>query len=759
MNRERDPRMVVGLLALVVALVIAACTAPPPPPSSTHARLNGAITVGVGLAAGTGTPIGQRPDVGAAALDGLLADWQIDESLLDFVPGDLIVRFASRGWPTLDGAPAGDGVSSAGAAAQVVGSVQAAGLAFAHQRALSDTAAQLFRAGGVPSHAQTLAAARELNARDDVIYAHPNYILHALAVPDDPGYDLQWHYPAINLPAAWDISTGSSSTVVAVLDTGILYSTNDVAARHPDLSSGRILPGYDFISSPSNALDGDGRDNDPLDVFPGGGYHGSHVAGTIGAASDNGVGVAGVDWQARLVNVRVLGQQGGTLVDIYEALRWAAGFSVAGVPSNANPADVINLSLGGVGPCMPAMQEALNAVSQQAIVVVAAGNANVNVSQSWPASCSGVITVSATDRLGERAYYANYGSRIDVMAPGGAMGSISDPDGVLSIGYDATSGQFGYSYMQGTSMAAPHVTGVVALMKAIDHTIDTAGALEALRASATQLDSLACHGYGVDESRLLGPDDCGAGLIDAALALAYVGTGPGPGPGPGGEPLAFDPTVLDMGSAIIEMPFTITNVSASPLSWSLVFYEAAVDNPAIIPEGAFYIPLAYPDEGMLQPGESVVTALEIDREVLTVDGNYQIRLIFDLGAGEEQMLLVRFSRISGGAPGLTGPTYVESYVYDSFGDLDLSGQQWSGGVLSSFSFDAEPGVTIIGAWLDENDSGTIDEGDYLGFHPQTVNVRVGRSYDLPITIDRVISGSATAWPESWLRAMEAAAKP
>lgn len=748
MRREREPWVAVGALALVVATVLAACS-PPPPPSS-EARLTGAITVGVGMAAGTGTPIDARAGAGGG-LDELLTHWQVDESLLDFVPGDLIVRFAPRGGPTLDGVPVASGE------ADVAGSLQAAGMTLGHQRALGDTPAQLFRAGGAASHAQTLAAARELNARDDVLYAHPNYLFQALATPNDPSYGLQWHYPAINMPAAWDISTGSSSTVVAVLDTGILYSTHNVSARHPDLAGGRVLQGYDFISDPNNALDGNGRDNDPLDVFPGGGYHGSHVAGTIGAASNNGVGVAGVDWQARLVNVRVLGEMGGTLVDIYEGLLWAAGFSVTGVPNNANPADVINMSLGGAGACMPAVQEVLDAVTQHAIVVVAAGNANVNVSQSTPANCSGVITVGATDRLGERAYYANYGSRIDVMAPGGAMSFTGDPDGVLSIGYDSTAGQFGYSYMQGTSMAAPHVTGVVSLMKAIDPTIDTAGALEALRASATPLSSVACHGDGVNEPRLLGPDDCGAGLIDAALALAYVLNGPGPGPDPGGEPLAFDPTVLDMGSAIIEMPFTITNVSASPLSWSLIHYEPAVDNPADIPDGAFYIPFGYPAEGTLQPGQSVVTALEIDRQVLTLDGNYQIRLVFYLDGGQEQMLLVRFSRISGGGtPALSGPTYVESYVYDNAGDLMLSGQQWSSGVLSSFSFDAEPGLTIVGAWSDENDNGVIDEGDYLGFHPRTVSVQAGRTYDLPITIDRIIPGNAGSWPEAWLRAMETA---
>ncbi len=372
------------------------------------------------------------------------------------------------------------------------------------------------------SRTDTLALVARLSARDDVLYAHPNYVLNtytlknsalknyalkAAAVPDDPLYGLQWHYRAINLPAAWDQTTGSAEVAVAVIDSGVVVT-------HPDLAS-KLSPGYDFVSSAANSGDGDGRDNDPTD--PVGNSHGSHVAGIVAASSNNGVGVAGVSWDSRILPVRVLGTDGGTLADIIDGILWSAGQSVPGIEANSNPAQVLNLSLGGSFRCsdVPALQSAFDRVNAAgAVVVVAAGNDNTAAASYSPASCNGVITVGAATLTTSRAYYSNYGSRVDVTAPGGDMRRDIDSDGNLDGVLSTVQG--GYAYFQGTSMAAPQVAGVVALMKSVQPSLTYSRALDILKRTAQPI---------VDSSCSVG---CGAGLIDAAAALQLAGATPVP---------------------------------------------------------------------------------------------------------------------------------------------------------------------------------------------------------------------------------------
>ena len=375
---------------------------------------------------------------------------------------------------------------------------------------------------------RTLAVVQALAARPDVEYAQPNYILRIARTPNDPRFPEQWHYRdngtgtgqspgGISLPRAWDTSTGSSSIVVAVIDTGIL-------PNHPDIvGSPNLITGYDMISDPAIANDGDGRDSSPTDpgdavaaneCFPGSparsnSWHGTHVAGTIGVGrTDNGVGVAGVNWNVRVQAVRVLGKCGGTTADINDGIRWAAGLPVPGVPTNPTPARLINMSLGGRVPCSmsPAQQAAINdAVAARAAVVVAAGNDAVDASQVSPASCNNVITVAASDYRGYLVTrYSNFGATVEIMAPGGDVRRDDDGDGnndgVLSMVHPNAGT---YARYNGTSMAAPHVAGVAALWLAQTPGLTPAQLLAELQRNALPRTSTQC------------PRPCGAGLLSA----------------------------------------------------------------------------------------------------------------------------------------------------------------------------------------------------------------------------------------------------
>ena len=423
----------------------------------------------------------------------------------EFVPGEVLVTFKTD------------------LSARSLSSLSVGGLAMRAVRASSLERTSLYRSDTVRSQAATLALVAQLKSRPDVAWAEPNQILRATATPNDAFFNKQWHLNAINLPQAWDLETGSSNPVtVAVVDTGLLLN-------HPDIQ-GKFLPGYDFISSSQQSNDGNGRDPNPDDPgdTPGGqgSYHGSHVAGTIAAATDNGAGIAGVSWGAKILPVRVLGVDGGSTSDIIDGILWAAGVQVAGVPTNPNPAQIINLSLGGSGLCEAGstLQRTFDQVNaKKVIVVVAAGNENVEAADTIPASCSGVITVGATNKAGSRAPYSNFGPRVDVMGPGGQSTASSSDDEVLSLDkQDGPGGGFGYGYKQGTSMATPHVAGVLALLKSKDPSLNFSRALSILKRTARPLTATQCTGAGTGKE----PIDCGAGLIDAFAALNALNTNP-----------------------------------------------------------------------------------------------------------------------------------------------------------------------------------------------------------------------------------------
>ncbi len=374
---------------------------------------------------------------------------------------------------------------------------------------------------------RTLQTLGQLRADPNVQYAQPNYILHIAKTPNDLRFPEQWHYRTngpgtgespggINLPIKWDETVGSSSIVVAVIDTGIL-------PNHPDITgSPNLVTGFDMISDPAMANDGGGRDNDPTDpgdavaadeCFPGdlaqpASWHGTHVAGTIGAGrTDNNIGVAGINWSVRAQAVRVLGKCGGTISDINDGIRWAAGVTVPGAPTNSTPARVINMSLGSPPgtPCSmsPSTQAAINdAVGAGATVVVAAGNDAVDASQVFPASCDNVITVAASDARGRLVTrYSNFGATVKIMAPGGDV-QLPEDGGVLSMVHPNAGT---YARYNGTSMAAPHVAGVAALHLAQTPTLTPAQLTQKLQDDALPRTVAEC------------PQACGAGLLRAMV--------------------------------------------------------------------------------------------------------------------------------------------------------------------------------------------------------------------------------------------------
>ncbi|MDP4945822.1 MAG: S8 family serine peptidase [Alishewanella sp.] len=377
------------------------------------------------------------------------------------------------------------------------------------------------------SVAETEALLHQLAQDDDVELVEEDMLLQPTLAPNDTQYANQWHYyentGGIRAPAAWDKATGQG-VVVAVLDTGY--------RPHVDLNA-NLLPGYDMISDAFIGNDGNARDNDARDPgdwtnvgecgggqptsFRASSWHGTHVAGTVAAVSNNNTGVAGVAFNAKVVPVRVLGKCGGYTSDIADGIIWASGGTVSGVPANANPASVINMSLGGSGSCNSTTQSAINqARSRGTVIVVAAGNDNGNANNFNPGNCSGVVNVASTNRQGGRAYYSNTGSSVDVAAPGGAMSSSNDPSGVLST-YNSgstTPANDSYGYSQGTSMAAPHVAGIAALIKQAKPNATPDQIEDILKTSARSFPA-SCSG-------------CGVGLVDAnAAVLAATGSGSG----------------------------------------------------------------------------------------------------------------------------------------------------------------------------------------------------------------------------------------
>ncbi|MCS3811196.1 S8 family peptidase [Xanthomonas sp. 4461] len=423
---------------------------------------------------------------------------------------------------------------------------KALGLASVRRLALGP---ELIKADRALDRAEAETLMRQLAADPNVQSVEVDQILHATLTPNDTRLSEQWGFgttnAGLNIRPAWDKATGTG-VVVAVIDTGI--------TTHADLNA-NILPGYDFISDATTARDGNGRDSNPADEgdwyaanecgtgipAANSSWHGTHVAGTVAAVTNNSTGVAGTAYNAKVVPVRVLGKCGGSLSDIADAIVWSSGGSVSGVPANANPAEVINMSLGGGGACSTTMQNAISgAVSRGTTVVVAAGNSSANVSGSLPANCANVIAVAATTSAGAKASYSNFGAGIDVSAPGSAILST------LNSG-TTTPGSASYASYNGTSMASPHVAGVVALVQSVAPTALTPAAVETLLKNTARALPGACSG------------GCGAGIVnaDAAVTAAISGSNGGGGGGTGNT-LTNGTPVTGLGAASgAELNYTI----------------------------------------------------------------------------------------------------------------------------------------------------------------------------------------------------------
>ena len=384
----------------------------------------------------------------------------------------------------------------------------------------------------------TLEAARAVAARiaqnPDVEFVQPDIRRHALRTTNDTFLSSQPYLGnvtgGINAFGAWDVTTGSPNVVVAVVDTGY--------RPHADLA-GRLLPGYDFVSDPLISNDGDGRDADPTDpgdwvnatdktnsffkdcAIEDSSWHGTSVAGIIAANSNNGLWLAGIDWAAKILPVRVLGKCGGYDSDIMDGVAWAAGLSVPGAPANPHPAQIVNLSVGGPGPC----EAGYHAVFTQALdpakgsaraIIASAGNETSDVSGSVPANCSETIAVAATLNSGYIASYSNFGAGITLSAPGGSSTDLQDDSIAILYNHGKTVPDVdAWAIGAGTSFSAPIVSAVVSLVLGLAPNLTAAQLRALLTATASPFPA----GSDCDTAR------CGAGIVNAYAAVTAAQSG------------------------------------------------------------------------------------------------------------------------------------------------------------------------------------------------------------------------------------------
>ena len=553
---------------------------------------------------------------GKAMLSGLQSDRSFDQFIVKYRDGSLERK---------DAAIINRGLSRAAQA--VVGtSRKAGGLGVKHFRRMS-LGADVIRSDRKLDRVDAETLMRQIAADPSVEYVEVDIRMYPVLTPNDTRYADQWHYfgatAGANLPAAWDKSTGSGM-VIAIIDTG--------STPHSDLV-GNTVAGYDFITSTTASQDGNGRDSNPNDQgdwytnsacgsaptpsSKNSSWHGTHVAGTVAALTNNGKGVAGVAYGAKVQHARVLGRCGGSTSDIADAIIWASGGTVSGVPANATPAKILNLSLGGSSSSCPSTyQDAINsAVGRGATVVVSAGNSNNNASGNTPANCANVITVGAIDSAGKRSVWStqynqlsSYGSVVDLAAPGSTIWST------LNAG---TQGQGAESYAAygGTSMAAPHVTGVAALVQsrrqALGLALYTPAQLETLLKNTVRA-------FPQTPDQLLG-----AGMLNADAAVTAAGGG-------GGTSQTYtnsaDYTIND--NATISSPITVSGRTGNgsgttPVAVNIVHtYKGDLKVDLVAPDGSVYTLHNYADGSI----DNIVQTFPVNLSSEALNGTWNLRV-------------------------------------------------------------------------------------------------------------------------------------
>jgi serine protease len=429
------------------------------------------------------------------------------------------------------------------------------GLSLSVRRQISDSMIASTVALGDSSEAQAL---DRLRADPSVAYVSVDRrrFPHA-ASPNDALFANQWYLKntevsAVNAIDAWDIERGSAGVVIAVLDTGVLYD-------HPDLGradrGGRLLPGFDFVGADHMANDGNARDANPSD--PGdwidsvdktnavygncdttvSSWHGTRVAGMIGALTNNSTGVAGLSWNSFILPVRVLGKCGGLDSDILAGMRWAAGLPVPGATANPTPARVLNASFGSDGPCEATYQEVINELTaRKVLLVVSAGNEGTMVSS--PGNCQGVAAIAAIRHAGSKVGFSSLGPEVTIAAPGGNCVNINGGPCLFSLdttSNDGTTAPAAHVYTDqtnsnlGTSFSAPIVSGIAALMLSRNANLSTGQMLDRLREGARPFPTAvadepalqACHVPANNQDFQLAQclcttATCGAGMVSAA---------------------------------------------------------------------------------------------------------------------------------------------------------------------------------------------------------------------------------------------------
>jgi serine protease len=413
-----------------------------------------------------------------------------------------------------------------------------------------------FRRLKVPAGETVEELVKIYNKNPYVEYAEPNYIAHAFWTPNDPLYPYQWNfyndkYGGINMKSAWEVGTGDSSVVVAVIDTGVAYEDYiDSSARGrnrtityeqaPDLAETNFVPGYDFVNNDSHPNDDEG--------------HGTHVTGTIAQSTNNNTGVAGIAFNTSIMPVKVLDSRGsGTYTEIADGIYFAAN----------NGADVINMSLGGSSASTTLKDALAYAYKKGVTIVAAAGNDGSDVI-SYPAAYNAyVIAVGATRYDETLAYYSNYGPDLDLVAPGGDTNVDQNGDGygdgILQQTFGSSPTDWGYYYYEGTSMASPHVAGVAALVIASGVT-GPDNVRQVLQSTAKDLGA-----PGWDKTY-------GWGRVDAAAALGYTAEPihniavtriTAPASALSGDPVSIDVTVANPGNFYETFSLTLTDVTDS----------------------------------------------------------------------------------------------------------------------------------------------------------------------------------------------------